>query len=83
MSSTNNLDYLKKTVCDQVMGFTHREMYELLVGDNPFRILLCEKCRKEFGECPENLNGDKICRIRFKNWCQSNSIAEKKITANK
>ena len=69
-----NIDVLKQKICDRIMNFTADEMYELLVGDNPFRILLCEKCKSVFGVCPENLNGDELCKKRFRKWCKSKNL---------
>ena len=63
------LEYLKKEICNQIMAYTSNDMYDLLTGDNPFEVRLCAQCRTIFGECPENLEDDCLCRERFKKWC--------------
>ena len=68
-------DELKKQLCDQIHFFTDRELYEFITRAKPFRILLCEKCVSFFGECPESMENDLLCRERFSLWCDKNVSA--------
>ena len=64
-----NIEYQKQKICNQIMDYTYEEMYELMTGDNPFRILLCVQCEVTFGRCQDELKGDEMCKKRFKKWC--------------
>lgn len=66
---TNGLK-LKNEICRKIMEYTDDELYELLTGDNPFQMRICEICVENFGECPETLDGDDLCVERFVQWCE-------------
>lgn len=63
-----NGNKLKAEICQMIMNYTAEELYELVTGDNPFRIKVCENCIEHFGECPETMDGDDLCVERFEQW---------------
>lgn len=60
---------LKSEICRKIMEYTEDELYELLTGDNPFQMRICEGCVEKFGECPETMDDDDLCVERFVQWC--------------
>ena len=65
-----NSEFMKKTICDQILAFNNLDLYDFITGGHPFKVLLCKSCIPLFGECPDSINDDALCKERFILWCE-------------
>ena len=65
-----NSTFMKEEICKRIYNFTNYELYNFITGAHPFKILICEQCMRLFGNCPEEMENDKLCQIRFCKWCE-------------
>lgn len=68
-----NIELLKKELCEQIIEMTDEELYSHILQPEPLISGLCKYCRSLWGECPDTIENDSICRFRFKQWCEIES----------